>query len=84
MSASAPKKAPLPDLKNFLEHRVMVRLTGGRRVTGMLSGCDAFMNLAVRDAVEQVYDGTTKAIGTTVVRGNMVVNIERVEGTAAA
>ena len=82
MEGEAPtaSKAALPDLKKFLDKRVLVRLTGNRKVSGVLAGYDYFMNLVLHNTTEEKYDGSAKPMGSgaapCVVRGNMVVNLE--------
>ena len=66
----------LPDLKKYLDKRVLVRLHGNRKVTGVVRGYDHFMNVVLKDGAEEHYDGSSTAIGQTVVRGNTVVNLE--------
>lgn len=74
------KKGPaLPDLKRYMEKRVLVRLTGGRRVTGVLTGFDQFMNLVLNDGAEEIADGTGAALGQMVIRGDMVINLEQLQ-----
>lgn len=43
-----------PELKRFLEKRVLINVQGGRKIQGTLRGYDLFLNLVVDDAVEQV------------------------------
>jgi small nuclear ribonucleoprotein G len=66
----------LPDLKKYLDKRVLVRMHGNRKVTGVLQGYDHFMNVVIANGTEEHYDGTSTALGETVVRGNTVVNLE--------
>ena len=41
-----------PDLKRYMEKKLLIRLVGKRKVTGYLRGYDQFMNLVVEDCVE--------------------------------
>lgn len=47
-------KVSQPELKRFLEKRIIVNIQGGRKIQGTLRGYDLFLNLVVDDAVEQV------------------------------
>ena len=56
-----------PDLKRYMEKKLLIRLVGKRKLTGYLRGYDQFMNLVVEDAV---------------IRGNSVENFELQESEA--
>lgn len=43
-----------PELKRYLDKRVVVNIQGGRRVQGVLRGFDMYLNLVVDDSVEMV------------------------------
>ena len=76
------KGAPLPDLKKYMEKQVMIRCNG-RKISGTLRGFDTFMNVVLQDAVEwprNNAESTEKiSIGKTVIRGNMIVNLEQLQ-----
>ena len=64
-----------PDLRKFIDKRVLVKLNGSRKVMGQLIGFDHFMNIVLNDAVE--YSGwgpkeTEKPIGKAMIRGNSI------------
>lgn len=71
------KPAQLPELNSYMDKKVQVKLKGGRSVVGELRGVDAHMNLVLQDAVDESrnQDGASTAIGETVIRGNVVVEI---------
>lgn len=49
----APPKVII-DLSRLADQQVMVRLTGGRQVQGILKGWDSLLNLVLDQAVEQL------------------------------
>ena len=50
----------------FVTDVCIVRLNGGRVVTGVLRGFDPFMNLVIDDAVEECKTGEKNQIGMVV------------------
>lgn len=77
-------KKPLPNLNHFMEKRVMVKLQGGRSVSGVLRGVDQFMSVVLHDAVDETKNPNIQseeevesklAMGTTVIRGSAIVEI---------
>ena len=71
-----------PDLKRYMEKKLLIRLVGKRKLTGYLRGYDQFMNLVVEDAVELISLTEKTPIGTVVIRGNSVENFELQESEA--
>eukprot|EP00631_Chrysoreinhardia_giraudii_P002987 CAMPEP_0197415504 /NCGR_PEP_ID=MMETSP1170-20131217/2021_1 /TAXON_ID=54406 /ORGANISM="Sarcinochrysis sp, Strain CCMP770" /LENGTH=87 /DNA_ID=CAMNT_0042942311 /DNA_START=53 /DNA_END=316 /DNA_ORIENTATION=+ len=71
-----------PDLKRYMEKRLMIRIKGKRKVNGYLRGYDQFMNLVLEDAVEEVSKTERRDIGTIVLRGNSIENFELMEREA--
>lgn len=45
---------------------MMLKLNGGRSVTGILRGFDPFMNVVIDETVEECRDGTKNTIGMVV------------------
>lgn len=45
---------------------MMLKLNGGRCVTGILRGFDPFMNVVIDETVEECRDGTKNTIGMVV------------------
>ncbi|KEG12993.1 small nuclear ribonucleoprotein Sm-G [Trypanosoma grayi] len=80
-----PPKNSLPNLNHFMEKRVMVKLQGGRSISGELRGVDQFMSVVLFDAVDESHhphNGGTEektALGTTVIRGSTIVDIVGLE-----
>ena len=74
--ASVKASQALPDLNEYVEKRVQVRMHGNRTVCGVLAGYDHFMNLVLQNSEEVLPDGTTKLMGDTLMRGQSIVNIE--------
>ncbi|CAL8101404.1 unnamed protein product [Calicophoron daubneyi] len=72
-------KAHQPDLKKYLDKRLKLKLNGNREVIGVLRGFDAFMNVAINDAVEITKDGQQAKIDVAVIRGNSINTVEAVD-----
>ncbi|XP_055325627.1 probable small nuclear ribonucleoprotein G [Sitodiplosis mosellana] len=72
-------KAHPPELKKFMDKRMMLKLNGGRSVSGILRGFDPFMNVVIDETVEECRDGTKNNIGMVVIRGNSIVMVEGLE-----
>lgn len=49
-----------------MDKRMMLKLNGGRAVTGILRGFDPFMNVVLDDTVEECKDNTKNSIGMVV------------------
>lgn len=83
----APPKVII-DLSRLADQQVMVRLTGGRQVQGILKGWDSLLNLVLDQAVEQLRDpndpyrlnGEQRNIGLLVARGTSVMTVCPVNG----
>ncbi|KAG5182701.1 small nuclear ribonucleoprotein polypeptide G [Tribonema minus] len=66
-----------PDLKRFMDRKLVLYLNGKRTVRGLLRGYDQFMNLVLEEAVEVVNANFEKPLpGMVVIRGNSVENFE--------
>ncbi|KAF2201451.1 sm snRNP core protein Smg1 [Delitschia confertaspora ATCC 74209] len=68
-----------PELKKYLEKRILVQLNGSRKVMGVLRGYDVYLNIVLDDAVEERVGGEKIPIGMVVVRGNAVVMLEALD-----
>ncbi|KAF2186850.1 LSM-domain-containing protein [Zopfia rhizophila CBS 207.26] len=71
-----------PELKKYLEKRVLVQLNGSRKVLGVLRGYDVYLNIVLEDAVEERSGGERIPIGMVVIRGNAVVMLEALDRIA--
>ncbi|CEG00055.1 Ribonucleoprotein LSM domain,eukaryotic/archaea-type [Ostreococcus tauri] len=73
----------IPELKQYMDKKLRLRLNGNRSVTGILRGFDQFLNLVLDDSTN---DTTTEKtpMGMVVVRGNSVVSMEALEYIAPA
>lgn len=68
---------------------MLVKLMGGRIVTGTLKGYDQLMNLVLEDAEEtlkpEVETGSvsqvTRQLGLTVIRGTILISLSPVDGS---
>lgn len=68
-------KRPLDILDQVLNRQpVIVSLKGGRELRGVLQGYDVHMNL-VLDKAEEIEEGTSRNVGTLIVRGDNVIYI---------
>lgn len=56
---------------------MMLKLNGGRCVTGILRGFDPFMNVVIDETVEECRDGTKNTIGMVVSSCFISVKIRR-------
>ncbi|XP_055374895.1 probable small nuclear ribonucleoprotein G [Condylostylus longicornis] len=72
-------KAHPPELKKFMDKKMMVKLNGGRSVVGILRGFDPFMNVVIDEAIEECRDSTKNNIGMVVIRGNSIVMVEALD-----
>ncbi|KAK3208335.1 hypothetical protein GRF29_77g389235 [Pseudopithomyces chartarum] len=68
-----------PELKKYLEKRILVSLNGSRKVQGTLRGYDVYLNVVLDEAVEERKDGGKERLGMVVIRGNSVVLIEALD-----
>ncbi|KAK9899927.1 like-Sm ribonucleoprotein [Cystobasidium minutum MCA 4210] len=67
-----------PELKKFMDKRLLINVQGGRKVTGILRGFDIFLNLVLDEARDETYPGQEQNMfgGSTIIRGNSVSSIE--------
>ncbi|KAF2869321.1 hypothetical protein BDV95DRAFT_608881 [Massariosphaeria phaeospora] len=68
-----------PELKKYLEKRILVQLNGSRKVQGTLRGYDVYLNIVLDEALEEKPGGEKTRIGMVVIRGNAVVMIEALD-----
>lgn len=66
----------VPELKRYMDQRVLLQLNGNRRVTGVLRGYDPFMNVVLDEAVEERSVEERIPMGHAMIRGNSIVMIE--------
>uniref|UniRef100_A0A060TIF8 Small nuclear ribonucleoprotein G n=1 Tax=Blastobotrys adeninivorans TaxID=409370 RepID=A0A060TIF8_BLAAD len=72
-------KATAPELKKYMDKKLLIQLNGSRKIIGVLRGYDVFLNLVLDEAVEVGTDGNKTQVGQAVVRGNSVVLMEALE-----
>merc|ERR1712071_77305 len=72
-------KAHPPELKKYMDKRVMVKLNGGRVVEGTLRGFDPFMNLVVDEGIEVRKASERVQIGVSVIRGSSIIMLEALD-----
>lgn len=66
-------------LSDAIGQIVLVRLRGDRDVRGRLRSFDVYLNIVLDNAEEIRSDGTTRKLGTIVIRGENVVLISPAE-----
>jgi len=62
-------------LDESINKKVLIKLKGGKTITGLLQGFDQHMNLLLDQSEEIPADGESKSLGSIVVRGDNVVMI---------
>ena len=62
-------------LDESINKNVLIKLKGGKTITGLLQGFDQHMNLLLDQSEEIPSDGESKSLGSLVVRGDNVVMI---------
>jgi small nuclear ribonucleoprotein G len=62
-----------------MERRIAIKLNANRKVVGILRGFDPFMNIVLEDADEFITDSTVSRIGTIVIRGSSILQMECLE-----
>ncbi|KAM0906726.1 hypothetical protein ACQ4PT_016590 [Festuca glaucescens] len=83
------RKETVLDLAKFVDKGVLVKLTGGRQVTGTLKGYDQLLNLVIDEAIEFEREqddplklsAKTRQLGLIVCRGTAVMLVSPTEGT---
>ncbi|EFJ31260.1 hypothetical protein SELMODRAFT_227744 [Selaginella moellendorffii] len=75
------KSGQPPDLKKYMDLKLMIKLNANRVVVGVLRGFDQFMNLVLDNTMEISGNERTE-IGMVVIRGNSVAMIEALEPVA--
>lgn len=72
-------KAQAPEIKKLLDKRVVVKLNGNRKVTGILRGFDPFLNVVLEETVEETGSREKHNIGMVVIRGNSISMLESLD-----
>ena len=62
-------------LDESINKKVLIKLKGGKTITGMLQGFDQHMNLLLNQSEEVPSEGDSQSLGSIVVRGDNVVMI---------
>lgn len=68
-----------PELKKYVDKKIILQLNGSRKVAGVLRGYDIFLNVVLDEALEITASGTQKLGSQTVIRGNSIVSIEALD-----
>ena len=62
-------------LDESINKNVLIKLKGGKTITGLLQGFDQHMNLLLDQSEEIPSEGESNSLGSIVVRGDNVVMI---------
>lgn len=65
---------PLDVLDEHIDGELTLRLKDGRVLEGTLAGYDQYMNLVLEE-VEEDHEGSTRRLGTVILRGNNIVSL---------
>ena len=72
-----------PELKKYMDKKVMLTINAKREIAGVLRGYDLFLNVVLDDAIEIIQPNDNKGalvhnnLGQqTVVRGNSIISME--------
>lgn len=65
-----------PDLKKYIEKRVVLKMNANRKVAGVLRGFDQFMNIVLEEAEEIEESNERTRIGMIVIRGSSILQME--------
>jgi len=68
-----------PDLRNYLNLKLDIKINANRRIEGVLRGYDQFMNLVLEDCSEISTLDKKTPIGTVMIRGNSVIMWECID-----
>lgn len=87
--SSAKQKDSALNLAKFVDKKIVVKLSGGREVVGVLKGYDQLLNIVLDEAIENMRDpedhlrssGETRGLGLIVCRGTSVMLVSPMEGT---
>ncbi|CAI4879782.1 Smx2p [Saccharomyces cerevisiae P301] len=71
-----------PELKKYMDKKILLNINGSRKVAGILRGYDIFLNVVLDDAME--INGEDPAnnhpLGLqAVIRGNSIISLEALD-----
>ncbi|KAJ2329030.1 hypothetical protein GGI00_004039 [Coemansia sp. RSA 2681] len=72
-------KTNAPELKSYMDKKLLLKLNCDRAVAGVLRGYDPFMNVHLADAYEVISPEERESLGVVVIRGNSIVSMEALE-----
>merc|ERR1712227_895004 len=64
-----------PELKNWIERKILLVITGNQQIVGTLRGFDHFLNLVLDQA-----NFNDSEVGTVIIRGQSIVSIQTLTG----
>lgn len=62
-----------------MDKRLFIQMNANRKITGVLRGFDAFMNIILDDVIDESVSSAKSPIGTCIIRGNSIVVMELLE-----
>jgi small nuclear ribonucleoprotein G len=62
-----------------MDKRLSLQLNANRKISGVLRGYDAFMNIVLDETREECPGGEKRDCGMVVVRGNSIVMMEALD-----
>lgn len=77
--AKGMPRISFPELKKYMDKRLLLLINANRRVSGILRGYDPFMNIVLDEAIEEVSNQIRNALGMVVIRGNCIVMLEVID-----
>ncbi|KAJ2582581.1 hypothetical protein GGH95_001456 [Coemansia sp. RSA 1836] len=72
-------KTNAPELKSYMDKKLLLKLNCDRAVAGVLRGYDPFMNVHLADAYEVISPEERESLGVVVIRGNSIISMEALE-----
>jgi len=68
-----------PDLVDYMDKKLEIKMNGNRKILGVLRGYDNFMNLVLENCSEVDKMDKKKQIGTVMIRGNSILMWECID-----
>ncbi|CAI4038700.1 hypothetical protein SMKI_06G0460 [Saccharomyces mikatae IFO 1815] len=71
-----------PELKKYMDKKILLNINGSRKIAGILRGYDIFLNVVLDDAMEINGEdiANNNPLGLqTVIRGNSIISLEALD-----
>ncbi|KAJ1968303.1 hypothetical protein IWQ62_001324 [Dispira parvispora] len=77
-TATGAVSAVIPELVDYMEKRLLLKINGNRQVSGVLRGYDPFMNIVLDDATDENPNTpeNDRKLGMIVLRGSSIELLE--------